>query len=106
MVLTVGETHLILELPVDQPVPAGRLRDDVRLADDAGRRHPERPEDPLLQKIAIELAGHPVNENAERQVAEVAVAPARCRAHRPAKWPRRSEKLLFGVVLRLVEFRG
>jgi hypothetical protein len=33
------------------------IRDDVLFADDAGRGHRQRPENPAPQEIAVELAG-------------------------------------------------
>src|SRR5580765_1041197 len=68
---------LILQVSILQAVPRGAVRNNVCLADYAGRRHVERLENPLLNKVAIEFAGDSMNQDAESQVAQVAVTPAR-----------------------------
>src|SRR5690349_18998671 len=52
---------LVLQLAVHQSIPGSTVRYDVRLADNSGRRHPQRLEYAILQKVAVELSGHPAD---------------------------------------------
>src|ERR1700737_1587548 len=93
-------------MPIDETVSRRSVWNDGRLIDDAGRRHVERLEDPVLEKVAVEFTGNPVNENAEGQKTQIAVAPARAR--RVSRWDGfdNPEELVFGVVLTEVEVIG
>ena len=50
--------RLILELAFHQAVASSPVGDDVGLADDARRLHPEGHEDPLAQEVSVELTGY------------------------------------------------
>src|SRR4029450_10722870 len=66
---------LILERAILEHVTGGAIRDNVGLADHAGVLHAERCKNALLKKVAPEFAAHFVNENSERDIAEIAVIP-------------------------------
>src|SRR5580692_9423418 len=72
-----GSPFLILELPVYQPIARGTMRNDVLLADDPCRLHPEWLEHTLPQNVAVELARHRVYQYAEYHISGVTVTPAR-----------------------------
>src|SRR5205085_10160677 len=74
-----GDPILILQHSFNQMVPGGSIRNDVGFADNSGARHPERLEDAVLQKVSIELVTNYVDEDVERGVAEVGIAPFRAR---------------------------
>ena len=79
---------LILEFAFDQAISRGAIGNDVGFAHDA-RVHAQRLEDAVMQEIAVELAGDAMDENAQRQISEIAVGPLRARRERRAAAPRR-----------------
>ena len=66
---------LILERAILEHVTGGAIRDNVGFADHACVLHTERCKNALLEKVAPEFAAHFVDENSERDIAEIAVAP-------------------------------
>ena len=76
MVFKVGETHSwFLTLTFHQTISGGAIGNDVGLAHDARGLHSQRLEDAFFEQIAIELAGDLVDQDAQRQVSEIAVFP-------------------------------
>ena len=95
---------LVLHLIPDQPVSSRAVGDDVGLGDDAGA-HGEGRENQLVQNVAVEPAGYPVDQYAEEGVPGVAVAPGL--AGRKVQRPRggQASQLVLGVVLSKVDQR-
>ena len=69
------DPFLIFQRAIFQSVTGGAVRDYVGFTDYAGMTHAERSEHVLLQQIAIKLAAYFVDENSERDIAEIAVTP-------------------------------
>ena len=104
VVFKVGETHSwFFNLTFHQTISGGAVGNDVGLAHDARGLHSQRLEDALFEHIAIELAGDLVDQNAQRQVSQIAVFPfgARRKGQRDSLY--NFEKISFGVVLAEVE---
>src|SRR5262245_52424505 len=66
---------LILQFSLFEPVSGSAVGNNIGLVDDAGRIHPQRFEDPLLNKISVELSGHFTDHDAEHEITQIAVAP-------------------------------
>src|SRR5262245_942185 len=66
---------LILQFSINETVSGGAVRDDVSLADYASCFHVERLENAFLDKISVKFPGYFADQNAERQIAQIAVAP-------------------------------
>ena len=99
MVLSDGETQSWFLTPsVDQTIPRRAIGDEVRFADDACGGHGEGLEDPLPQQVAIECAGHTVNQGAEQDVAGVAVAPPGAGSESKRERRRQPDESVFGVL--------
>src|SRR5258708_1155314 len=64
---------LVLQLTLNQSVPGRTVGHDIRFADNASRAHAEWTKDALLQKVSVELARNFVDDNPERQVAQIAI---------------------------------
>src|SRR6202011_4884985 len=94
---------LVLKLTLHQPIAGRAVGNYVSLAHDARALHPERMEDALFEYIAVELAGDAVDEDAQRQVSEVAVTPfcAWRKSQRDSGYD--FEKIVLGVVFAKIE---
>lgn len=47
---------LILDLAIDELIAGGAIRDDIRLTDDSGRLHFQRPKQAFGEDIAVEFS--------------------------------------------------
>src|SRR5207244_347510 len=87
----------------DRPITRSAIGNDVGFADDAGALHVERFEDSLLKKVSVELASNFVDQNPERGVTKVCIAPLRARWISQRNTFDDPEHLVFGVVFAEVE---
>ena len=89
---------LVLQLAPHEPVPGRAMRNDVLLADDARRLHAERHEHAVPQHVAVEASRGAADEDAQHQVARVAVVPPRARRELELEAEGQLRQLILGVV--------
>ncbi len=94
---------LVLQLTLDQAIARRAIGNDVSLADDARSLHPQRTKDSLLQHVAVKRAGHAMDQNAQRQISEIAVAPVRARRKGQRNRLHDFEKFVFAMVFAEIE---
>src|SRR5215470_3216185 len=70
---------LILQLTFDPAISSTAIGHNVGLADDARAVHAQRLEDAVVEKVAVELTGDFVDDEAERQIAKVGIVVFRPR---------------------------
>ena len=79
------------------------MRDDVGVADDAGRAHAERSEDLAGQELAVEHPRHARHDDAAEDVAHVVVLPATARHEVEGVRMRDADELVVAVFAAQVE---
>ena len=104
MVFNVGETHSwFFNSPLTSRYPDGAIGNDVSFAHDARGLHPQRPEDSRLQHVTVKRTGHTVDQDAQRQIAEIAVTPFRPGGKARGIPVDDFEKIVLGVVFAEIE---
>ena len=94
---------LVLQPPLDQPVAVRAVGHDVAFRDDSGGAHAQRLEYLRPQQIAVEGARDPVDDDAEQDVAGVAVAPARAGLEQRVQPRGEADQVVFAVVPPVVQ---
>src|SRR5581483_640730 len=89
---------LILENLILENIASSAIRDDVSFANHTSVLHTQRVENAFLQKIAPELAAHFANENAQRYIPQIAVAPLFPRSEAKRLCCNHLKQIVFSVI--------